>query len=106
MRVDYDRLAELERNLDTAVRVVGSEFENMASLSFAVGDIRLAAATNLFRDSWDKRRLDIMKNLEWLRDSVGNIQTQLAETDTSLASGLSAPASTTPTSATSNPQVV
>ena len=88
MKVDYERLGELESNLDFAVRVVGNEFESMLALATAVGDFRLAARTNEFRDSWDKRRLDIVKDLEWLRDSVKNIHTQLKETDASLASGL------------------
>ncbi len=92
MRVDYDRLADLEQNLSTAVRVVGREFENMAALSFAVGDNQLAHRTNQFRDSWDKKRIEIVDNLEWLRDSVMNIRTQLADTDAALASGLTAPA--------------
>lgn len=93
MRVDYGRLAELEDNLDTAVRVVGTEFESMLALTVAVGDARLADRTTAFRDSWDKRRLDIVNDLEWLRDSVKNINTQLADTDASLASGLTDPAS-------------
>jgi hypothetical protein len=92
MRVDYDRLGELQKNLDTAVRVVGSEFENMLALGVAVGDFRLAARSNQFRDSWDKRRLDIVNNLEWLRDSVKNIHEQLSGTDAALASGLTSPA--------------
>lgn len=91
MRVDYDRLGELKKNLDTAVTVVGSEFESMLALAGAVGDGRLAARTNEFRDSWDKRRLDIVNNLEYLRDSVKNIAEQLAETDAQLASGLTTP---------------
>jgi hypothetical protein len=94
MRVDYDRLGELQTNLDTAVRVVGSEFENMITLAYAVGDGRLAARTHQFRDSWDKRRLDIVNNLEWLRDSVKNIHEQLSGTDAALASGLTTPATT------------
>jgi len=98
MRVDYDRLGELQTNLDTAVRVVGNEFENMLTLAGAVGDTRLALRTNQFRDSWDKRRLDIVNNLEFLRDSVKNIHEQLSETDTQLASGLTAPATGSGTS--------
>ena len=93
MRVDYDQLGELQTNLDTAVRVVGNEFENMLTLAGAVGDARLALRTNQFRDSWDKRRLDIVNNLEFLRDSVKNIHEQLSGTDTQLAAGLTAPAS-------------
>jgi len=105
MKVDYDQLAELKGNLDIAVRVVGSEFESMLALAGAVGDARLALATNAFRDSWDKKRLDIVANLEWLRDSINNIQTQLAETDASLASGLTTPAPSAGSSTTS-PQAV
>jgi len=90
--VDYDRLAELQQNLDKAVGVLSNEFENMLVLAVAVGDARLAARTNAFRDSWDKRRRDITGNLEWLRDSIKNIHTQLAETDLQLAQGLEAPA--------------
>lgn len=103
MRVDYDRLAELERNLGTAVRIVGREFESMATLASAVGDGSLARRTNEFRDSWDKRRLEILGNLEWLQESVANIHTQLSETDASLASGLTTPA---PTSSGPGPQAV
>ncbi|WP_168626561.1 MULTISPECIES: hypothetical protein [unclassified Cryobacterium] len=91
LRVDYNRLGELETNLTAAVDTVGREFESMLTLSHAVGDHRLAARTVEFRDSWDKRRLEIVKNLEWLRDSVRNIHTQLAETDASLANGLTNP---------------
>lgn len=104
MRVDYDRLRELEGNLDVAVRVVGAEFENMLHLAAAVGDSRLADRTNGFRDSWDKRRLDIMHNLEWLRDSVKNIHEQLLEVDSTLAQELTAPGPGN--SSSSNPQVV
>lgn len=98
MRVDYDRLGDLEKNLSTAITVVGSEFESMLALAGAVGDGRLAARTNEFRDSWDKHRLDIVKNLEWLRDSVKNIHDQLSETDLKLASGLTSPAASSPSS--------
>lgn len=91
MKVDYNRLGELETNLSTAITVVGSEFESMLTLAGAVGDNRLASRTNEFRNSWDKRRLDIVNNLEWLRDSVKNIHEQLAETDKQLASGLTTP---------------
>lgn len=94
MKVDYNRLGELQKNLDRAVRVVGHEFENMLALAAAVGDPRLAARSNEFRNSWDKRRLDIVNNLEYLRDSVQSIHEQLSETDATLASGLATPAST------------
>ena len=94
MRVDYNRLGELKKNLDTAVRVVGNEFESMLALAGAVGDGRLASRTNEFRDSWDKRRLDIVNNLEYLRDSVQSIHDQLSEADATLASGLTTPAPT------------
>jgi len=88
LRVDYNRLGELQQNLDLAVRVVGAELENTNSLSMAVGDGRLSSRTREFRDSWDKRRLEIVGNLEWLRDSVKNICEQLEEADATLASGL------------------
>ena len=92
MKVDYNRLGELQKNLDTAVRVVGHEFENMLALAAAVGDPRLAARSNEFRNSWDKRRLDIVNNLEYLRGSVQSIHDQLSKTDATLASGLTTPA--------------
>ncbi len=106
IRVDYDRLRELEGDLNTAVGVVGNEFESMLALAMAVGDGRLAARTNEFRDSWDKRRLDIVNSLEWLRDSVKNIHEQLAATDVELAKGLTNTGTSATPSASNKPQVV
>ncbi|QEO10651.1 hypothetical protein [Protaetiibacter larvae] len=103
LRVDYDRLGELHRNLELAVTAMSRETETSIDVAIAVGDARLGVAANSFRDSWDKHRLDIRDRLQWLRDSVGNIHDQLSGTDTELAKGLTAP----PASGASNrPQAV
>lgn len=92
MKVDYNRLADLESNLTTALNVISNEFESAQTLSFAVGDSRLGQRSVQFRDSWDKHRLDIRDELEYLRDSVKNIATELEKVDANLATGISTPA--------------
>lgn len=106
MRVDYDRLGELVSNLDVAVRVVGNEWESTQTLGSAVGHSGLSNQTALFRDTWDKRRLDLVAQLEWLRNSIQNIQTQLADVDASLATGLTQPPASGAGSAGTTPQAV
>jgi hypothetical protein len=93
MKVDYDRLGELQQNLNTALTVLNHDRESASDLQNAVGDLRLGRAARDFSDSWDKHRLDIRDRLQWLHDSIKNIHEQLAQVDTDLASGLTSPSS-------------
>lgn len=93
IRVDYSQLGDLRSNLDLAIRVVDREFESMATLAYAVGHYRLGIQGNAFRDSWDKRRLDTIQKLQWLRDSVQQIESELSNVDQTLSDGLTQPAS-------------
>lgn len=93
LKLDYERLGELQRNLGTALTVLNHDVESAWDLQSAVGDARLGRAAREFSDSWDKHRLDIRDRLQWLHDSIKNIQEQFAQVDTDLASGLTTPPS-------------
>jgi len=88
MKVDYNHLAALEEELTKALGVIGREFEATTTLALAAGDGALSARIIGFGNSWNKHRFDIRDRLTWLRDSVKNIQEQLANVDAQLASGL------------------
>jgi hypothetical protein len=79
MKVDYDRLGELQHNLNTALTVMNHDVESAWDLQQVVGDARLGRAARDFSDSWDKHRLDIRDRLQWLHDSVKNISEQLKQ---------------------------
>jgi hypothetical protein len=93
MKVDYDRLGELQHNLNTALTVMNHDVESAWDLQQVVGDARLGRAARDFSDSWDKHRLDIRDRLQWLHDSIKNISEQLVQVDTDLANGLTTPPS-------------
>jgi hypothetical protein len=88
IKVDYDNLADLSTKLTTALETIGRELEDSVVLSSQCGDAGLGAKIVGFGQSWNKHRFDIRDSLEWLRDSVSNIQTQLESVDTELAAGL------------------
>src|SRR5690606_41607879 len=88
MKVDYDRLSELQHNLNTALTVMNHDVESAWDLQQVVGDARLGRAARNFSDSWDKHRVDIRDRLQWLHDSIKNISEQLVQVDTDLANGL------------------
>jgi len=98
MKVDYDMLSELEAHLTNALNVLGMDLESTATIAAHSGDPRLGLRIADFSTSWNKHRYDIKENLEWLRDSVKNIATQLSDVDKSLAQGLTAPAGSVPAS--------
>jgi hypothetical protein len=93
MKVDYDRLSELQHNLHTALTVMNHDVESAWDLQQVVGDARLGRAARDFSDSWDKHRVDIRDRLQWLHDSIKNISEQLVQVDTDLANGLTTPPS-------------
>lgn len=93
VKLDYDALTDLEGHLTNALNVLEMDIESSATIALAVGNARLGSEVMEFNQSWNKHRYDIKDNLEWLRDSVKNIATQLSDVDKSLASGLTAPAS-------------
>jgi len=88
LRVDYNDLFFLEQKLTTVLGVIGNELESTVVLSAHCGDARLGGRVIDFGQSWNKHRFEIRDTLEWLRDSVKNIATQLEEVDATLASGL------------------
>jgi uncharacterized protein YukE len=88
IKVDYESLADLSTKLTTALDTIGRELEDSVVLSAHCGDARLGVKIVSFGQSWNKHRFDIRDTLEWLRDSVDNIQTQLESVDTELAAGL------------------
>ncbi|PZQ90812.1 MAG: hypothetical protein DI534_06400 [Leifsonia xyli] len=91
LKLDYERMGELQRNLNTALTVLNHDVESAWDLQSVVGDARLGRAARDFSDSWDKHRLDIRDRLQWLHDSIKNIQEQFAQVDTDLANGLANP---------------
>lgn len=103
MKVDYEMLSNLEAHLTNALNVLGMDIESSATIAANSGDARLGTTIVGFNQSWNKHRYDIKANLEWLRDSVKNIATQLSDVDKSLAQGLAAPASAAATSVSSGP---
>ncbi|WP_166865924.1 hypothetical protein [Salinibacterium sp. ZJ70] len=89
IRLDYESLQELSKNLKFVVDVMSRDTEMGIGVGGVVGRADLAGAANSFRDSWDKRRLELRDQFEWLQESVENIATQFATVDKDLASGLS-----------------
>jgi hypothetical protein len=96
IKVDYEMLGDLESHLSNALHVLEMDIESAVTIAAATGSVHLGAKIVQFNQDWNKHRYDIKDNLEWLRDSVKNIATQLGDADKSLATSLTAPAPSGP----------
>lgn|GEM_PF-2390479 len=88
VKINSSDLEKLESDLNTVLDAFGDDEGAAGRLGDAVGDSHLADRARSFASDWRKHRLDLRDDLEWLRDSIANIRTKMAETDTTLAQGL------------------
>lgn len=88
VKINYSDLESLESDLNTVLDAFGDDEGAAGRLGDAVGDDHLADRARSFASDWRKHRHDLRDDLEWLRDSITNIKTKMAETDTTLAQGL------------------
>lgn len=88
VKINYSDLESLESDLNTVLDAFDDDKGAADRLGDAVGDHHLADKVRDFSSDWRKHRLDLRDDLEWLRDSITNIKTKMAETDTALAQGL------------------
>lgn len=100
VKLDYEQLHELEQHLTNALDVLAMDIESSGTIAAASGDARLGAHIVDFNRAWNKHRYDIKDQLEWLRDSVKNIAEQFAETDRTLATGITGSGSASGTAST------
>jgi hypothetical protein len=88
IKVDYDDLNALDVKLTGIVNTMGTDGTTMTTLADAVGDYRLSQKIVDFAKSWAVHRYQINEDIEWIRDQVRKIATELEKTDADLASGL------------------
>ena len=88
IKIDYNDLDDLVQELNTILSAFTEDEGAAGRLGDAVGDSHLAGRVRAFASDWRKHRLDLRDDLEWLRDSVKNIQQKMAETDSTLSDGL------------------
>lgn len=88
VKINYTDLEKLESDLNSILEAFGDDEGAAGRLGDAVGDSHLADRARSFASDWRKHRLDLRDDLEWLRDSISNIKDKMAETDTTLAQGL------------------
>lgn len=86
--IDGERLDTMVANL----KLVREEFQNANSTSSdvaeAVGHRRLGDRVRDFAHNWDRRRQDLVEQLETVELQLNNIREQFANTDAEMKSGL------------------
>ncbi|MCU1515050.1 MAG: hypothetical protein JWO10_2140 [Microbacteriaceae bacterium] len=91
LKIEFDDLDLLKARLDAALLQFESDVSNTQELEAASGHLILAGAIDQFSTKWNKHRMDIRDNLDWMKDSVGKIGTSFTKTDDALANALEKP---------------
>jgi hypothetical protein len=91
LKIEFDDLDLLKDRLDAALLQLEADVSNTSELEVACGHLILAGAIDAFSTTWNKHRMDIRDNLQWMKDSVGKIGTSFTKTDEALADALEKP---------------